>query len=441
MGTTLKSLDDQIKALYAENVALCDDDSQKWEDIQPKLDANEKQLTELQRKFKIYAENDAIQAGQIGSGQKGASDGPGVAELVTAKSVGRHFVDSVADQLKDVTGGAAAGHRFQIAGPPMGSKELQALVQAKAPAVPMTTTTLVGANDPSLVDYLRMVVEEPLRRPTVASLMPGGTVSNPSFSYHVQTPFNPAADGGYNYVAEGGTKPAMSFGFTAVTETLRKIAGIYKLTDESLEDLDYLASIINTQALARLGIYEENELLNGSGAGHIIGLLNRSGIQTEAAGAYVSGVGDNANAVFRAMTKIQTAAFLPADGLVINPVDYQNLRLAQDANGQYFGGGFFMGPYGNGSVLGSGGVGLGVNPPLWGLRTIVTPVIASGTALVGAFSTVAQVFRKGGIRVDSTNSDQDDFVNNRVTFRIEERVGLACYIPAGLCKVTFDWTP
>lgn len=436
---TLEQINQQIKALSDENVTLCDDESKAWDEIQKSLDANEKKIKELNRKYAVYAENDAIKAGQIGKGAEGGSDGPGLAETagLTVKSVGRHFVDSVAEKFAGID---PHTDRFQIAGDEMGTKELAMLVNSKAATNPMTITSLVGANDPSLVDYLRRVIEEPLRRPVVASLMASGTVSNPSFSYHVQTPVNPANDGGYAYVAEGGTKPAMSFAFTAVTETLRKVAGIYKLTDEALEDLDYLASIINSQALARLGIFEENELLNGTGAGHIIGLLNRSGILTEAAGAYVSGVGDNANAVFRAMTKINTATFLPADGLVINPVDYEKIRLAQDANGQYYGGGFFLGAYGQGSALG-GGVAIGSQPPLWGLRTIVTPVIASGTALVGAFSTAAQVFRKGGIRVDSTNSDQDDFITNRVTFRVEERLGMACYIPAAFCKVTFDWTP
>lgn len=432
---TLVQLDEQIKALSEDNVKLCDDFDPKgtkpWAEIEKALDGNETKIKELQRQYRVYAENDAIQAGQIG---KGGSDGPGLAEIAV-KSLGRHVTDALGAKFAALDPGS---ERFELSAPEMGVKELAALVSAKAPTVPMTTTSLVGANDPSLVDYLRRVIEEPLRRPVVASLMAAGTVGNPSFSYHVQTPFNPAADGGFAYVAEGGTKPAMSFGFTAVTETLRKIAGIYKLTDEALDDLDYLASIINSQALARLGIFEENELLNGTGAGHIIGLLNRSGIQTETAADFTSGVGDNADAVFRAMTKVNTATFLPADGLVINPVDYQKIRLSRDANGQYYGGGFFLGPYGNGGSV-DGQISVGGMPPLWGLRTVVTPVIAAGTALVGAFATAAQVFRKGGIRVDSTNSDQDDFVNNRVTFRIEERLGMACYIPAAFCKVTFDW--
>lgn len=74
-------------------------------------------------------------------------------------------------------------------------------------------------------------------------------------------------------------------------------------------------------------------------------------------------------------------------------------------------------------------------PNLWGLRTVVTPSIAQGTALVGAFSQAATVYRKGGVRVESTNSHSDDFTHNLNTVRVEERIGLAVPVPSGFAKV------
>ncbi len=152
-------------------------------------------------------------------------------------------------------------------------------------------------------------------------------------------------------------------------------------------------------------------------------------MQTEAA----TDSTDNADALFRAMTKIQTATGLSADGIVINPADYQTLRLGKDGNGQYFGGGYFQGQYGNGAV--------DEQPPLWGVRTVVSPAVAAGTAVVGAFGVAATVYRKGGVRVESTNSHDDDFTNNLITTRIEERVALAVRIPAAFVQVTLSDTP
>jgi HK97 family phage major capsid protein len=134
------------------------------------------------------------------------------------------------------------------------------------------------------------------------------------------------------------------------------------------------------------------------------------------------------DALFRAITKVQTATGLPADGIIINPADYQKLRLSKDANDQYFGGGFFSGQYGNGGVISQ--------PPLWGMTTVVTAAVAAGTAVVGAFKQAGTVYRKGGVRVESTNSDLGKFTSNIITTRIEERVALAVRIPLAIVKVT-----
>jgi hypothetical protein len=66
----------------------------------------------------------------------------------------------------------------------------------------------------------------------------------------------------------------------------------------------------------------------------------------------------------------------------------------------------------------------------------VTPAIVANTALVGAFKTAAQVFRKGGIRVEASNSHQDYFIKNLVAIRAEERLALAVYRPQAIGKVT-----
>jgi HK97 family phage major capsid protein len=87
---------------------------------------------------------------------------------------------------------------------------------------------------------------------------------------------------------------------------------------------------------------EEDELLNGSGSGqHLTGLLNTAGIQTQA-----KGTDTRADALFKAITNVRSAPVSPkADGnrtaRSINPLDWENLRLAKDGNNQYYGGGPF----------------------------------------------------------------------------------------------------
>ena len=70
------------------------------------------------------------------------------------------------------------------------------------------------------------------------------------------------------------------------------------------------------------------------------------------------------------------------------------------------------------------------------MRTVVTTAVTQGQPLVGAWKAGGQVFRKGGVRVETTNSDDNDFRYNRIAIRAEERLLLAVYIPKAFCKVT-----
>ena len=67
---------------------------------------------------------------------------------------------------------------------------------------------------------------------------------------------------------------------------------------------------------------------------------------------------------------------------------------------------------------------------------MVSPAVAAGTALVANFAQAATLYRSGGVRVESSNSHADDFTNNLVTVRAEERVALAVRKPLAFVKVT-----
>lgn len=325
-------------------------------------------------------------------------------------SLGAAFVKEAGESLAQVK-----GRRFSVAAPELKAADDVHKISGWTDGVPYLT------------DFDRTIVQG--YRPTlvVADLLGKGQVSGNSISYLVEG----ASEGDFAGVAEGGAKPQMHFANpTAVVDALKKIAGHIKVTDELIEDAPFLKSEIDGRLIYMLQRFEEQQLLNGDGTGqNQTGLLQRSGIQTETS----AGSEDNADAIFRAITKISTGAGLAADGIVINPADYQAFRLSKDANGQYFGGGFFAGQYGQGGIM--------ENPPLWGLRTVVTPYIAAGTVLVGAFGSAATLYRKGGISVEATNSHDDDFTNNLVTIRAEERVALAVRQPLGIAKVTLSGTP
>lgn len=323
-------------------------------------------------------------------------------------SLGHHFVKHAYDQLNGVKG----QRNFTVSAP-----ELKAATDAH-----LTTTTGAGLILPEIDTNIVHGFRERL---TIADWLGAGTLTSNAISYFVE---KATIEGGFATVAQGAAKPQIHFpDYDKVTETLAKIAGFIKISDEMTEDAAFLVTEIENRLLYQLQLFEEQQLLNGNGTGtNVRGILNRTGVQTEASTA----AADNADSIFRALTKVQTATGLTADGVVINPVDYQKLRLSKDANGQYFAGGFFSGQYGNGGVL--------QDPPLWGKKTIVTSAIAAGTVLLGAGKQAATVYRKGGIRVEGTNTHADDFTNNMVTIRAEERLALAVRQPSAFVKVTLS---
>lgn len=290
-----------------------------------------------------------------------------------------------------------------------------------------TDTNATGGADGAYKPLLTEVDQQgvfPYQRPlTVADLFSQGTMTGNAVTY----PVYGKLEGGPGMVSEGGQKPQSHFPDPEwVTDTLKEVAVWWKITDDMAEDLPYVASEIQDQNDYAMQIKEEDQLLNGDGTGsNVNGLLAREGVQE---------IGDDdersvADRIFHAKTMINKATGHNADALVISPDDYETLRLSKDANGQYYGGGFFLPAYG-----GTGQLVIQETP--WGLKTVVTPAAADGKSVVGAFKAGGKVLRKGGRRVASTNSHEDDFTNDKITFRIKERMTLQVKYPADFVMVS-----
>lgn len=377
------------------------------EDELTRLPAVQAEIRSAQKAEADVAAGEELLRGLALSAKNADQGDPNAREEKAARSLGEHLI-------RTVKAAGLKGGMGQFA--PVTTPEFRAA----------TDVLQAGDRTDGLVsdDVQQRVVSREAWTPTIASLFAQGQVSGTGIKYFVETPI----EGDFAAVAENGLKPQLSMGYSPVTESLAKIAGFVKESDEFLEDLPFLASVTNGRLLRRLAQREEDMLLNGTGTDpELRGLLNRTGLQTTAAANRT----DNLNALFRAAMAVQTVTGLVADGIVINPADYQTLRLTQDGNGQYLAGGPFQGAYGN-----AGGVVF--QPPIWGIRTVVSAAVPVGTALVGAFGTAGMVFRKGGVRVEVANQNESDFIHNRVTLRAEERLGLAVYVPAGFNRVTFS---
>jgi len=287
-----------------------------------------------------------------------------------------------------------------------------------SPAVELHATTLdtsSGSGGQLIVsDYQQTILPLLFKRLTVADLIAPGTTTSNSITYMRETTFTNAAAA----VAQGAAKPESTLVFDQVTDLVQKIAHWLPVTEEMLEDVWQIQSYIDARLQLGVNITEEDQLLNGSGtAPNIRGILQRTGLTA----AQARGADSNADAIFKQITTISSTIFVMPDGIVLNPTNWQTIQLTKNAAGNYLG----TGPWANAQPA-----------QLWGYPVAVTPSIVANTGLVGAFRQCAQVFRKGGIRVEASNSHMDFFVKNLVAIRAEERLALCVYRPAAFGTVT-----
>lgn len=224
-----------------------------------------------------------------------------------------------------------------------------------------------------------------------------------------------AMEGTIGQVNEGAKKAQVHIPNTPVTVALLKIAGFIKETDELLADGAFLDSAIRGRLSYEFDKAVEAYIINA--------LTGTSGVQTGAATISF----DN---LLKAKQAVRTNTGYAADNIMINPADFETLMLAKDSNNQYLLGGPAYGSYGNGAYNAG-------TPRIWGLNVIESAAVPEGQAIVGAFKAGASLVTKAGEgkRVEVTNSDQDDFVKNMVTLRIEERMVLAVRVPAAFVLV------
>lgn len=226
-------------------------------------------------------------------------------------------------------------------------------------------------------------------------------------------------------VAEGGNKPEATLDLAVANFTVEKTAVFLNVTEEMMSDWAQASSFVNGRLGYMVQALEDQQLLTGTGSSQITGILNTSGIQT------VSGAVNTVDKLLVAKAYVEganSAGFAVPDAYIMNPVDWLNIRLTKDQNGQYLFGGPGYSPYGVGGYANVGS--------LWGLPVVSTVSISQGTALVGAFRTGAQIFRRAGLTIRQTDSHASNFIANILTVVAEQRLALAVFQPNKFCSIT-----
>jgi HK97 family phage major capsid protein len=216
--------------------------------------------------------------------------------------------------------------------------------------------------------------------------------------------------------AEGQAKPEDGVTFTDKTATAQTIAAYQKLRKQALADFPALQSLIDGRLRHSVQRRLEGQSVNGDGNDpNLRGILQTTGIGVTAYDA----AQELADLILHGITQVYLSD-AQATGIVMHPTDWESTLKAKAAgDGHYFSGGpFSMTPQ-----------------VIWGVPLVPSPSIPVGHALVGDFSIGASLLIREGVQVLLSDSDQDDFIKNRVTLLGEMRAALPVWRPAAFSDV------
>lgn len=322
------------------------------------------------------------------------------------KSFGQLFVES--DAFKSKTGNAGPESTLDI--------DLKGLM-TKADGTMSTDDGWTPQNIRTgrVVDFVTPPIQ-------VVDVVPQNTTNQSAVVYMEETGYGLQTSGvasGHTdatAVLEGGAYPETQFELTEQSSQVRKLAVFLAITDEQLEDIAQVRGYIDNRLPFMVRQKLDSELLSGSGtAPHLKGLLNVSGIQTQARGS--DAVPD---AVYKAMTNVRVTGGALPNAAVFNPFDWQTIRLLRTADGIYI--------WGNPSDAGVARI--------WGLAVSEAQILTQGTVIVGDFANYSELAVKRGINVQVSNSHADYFVNGKQALRADMRAAFVVYRPAAFCTVT-----
>lgn len=261
------------------------------------------------------------------------------------------------------------------------------------------------------------VVPKAMRPLSVLDLIPGGSTSQSAVVYMEETTLDESL---VAEVSEGGSYGELAFALTERSETVRKIAAFLPVTDEQLEDVAQVRGYLNNRLPMALRRRLDSQLVNGSGvAPNLTGILEKAG--TIAHSRSSTPADKDVDALFRAARKVRITGRASPNGIVINPEDFEGIRLMKTNDGAYI--------WGHPAEAGP--------DRIWGLSVAVTDVIAAGTAIVGDFM-YCELAEKRGIVVKVSDSHSDYFIKGKQAIRADLRAAFPIYRAAAFCEVALD---
>ena len=274
--------------------------------------------------------------------------------------------------------------------------------------------TLIGSDTNVAPDRQPGIVPGAAAPLTIESFLRSLPTSSNAIEFTKEASFtNNAAE-----TSEGSVKPESAITWSLVNMPVSTVAHWIKISRQLAADNAALAAYVNNRMRYGVNRKVETQLCSGDGvAPNISGILD-SGNYT-AHGYADANLGSTLKklVLIRKIMADSWAAGYPADGILVNPVDWATIELdlLTTAAGQV-----------RVSVDAMG------TTRLFGVPVIQSVGMTSDNIAVGAFGQAYTVYNRSGVVVELSDSDDDNFQRNLVTIRAERRLALATEIPGAV---------
>lgn len=271
----------------------------------------------------------------------------------------------------------------------------------KVAAAMMESTNISGGNVP-VEQRIIGLNTVPSRRVRLLDIIKKGVATSNIISWVYQANKDGAAGG----TAEGATKNLIDFDLVVASQVVVKRTAYIKVSDEMLEDIDFIESEIKNELMREIMKDVENQAYQGNGTAP-----NLNGIRTVAtafAAGTFAGTVDNANeadVLTVAVNQIMIAEQPMPNYILMYPSDVTKLKLYKVSTTDK--------RYIDRLLLVAGEL------TLDGIPIIPTTLVASTEYLVGAFD-LATLYDKGEVSIE-IGLDGNDFTKNMRTIRAEWR--------------------
>lgn len=252
-----------------------------------------------------------------------------------------------------------------------------------------------------------------MRELTVLDLITRGTTDSDTVGYVRTTSFTNNADTvaeatSIDPASDVGRKPQSALAFARVTSAVKIIAHGVPATKNALADAGQMRTILDN--FLRYGILEEleDQIVNGAGVGEDFNGILDVGTGTQAFDTSIL------KTLRSAKTKVRTGGKARANGILINPEDWEELDYALTTGG----GGSNYRQARDDSF-----------PRVWGLPVVESEAIAAGTAVVADF-TKAVLWDRQATTIEATQGYLDFFMKNLVMILAEMRAGFGILRPS-----------